>query len=82
MIVGRGIDDIALDPASIMVNRLRQLPKTDRLDAMKPVSQLLRHYCQEQVWSVVHVPALPGEGPGMASRFRQRGRPGLHMLGW
>jgi len=40
----RGIESIVVDPASIEVNRRSRRAKTDRLDAEKLVSQLVRHH--------------------------------------
>lgn len=60
-LVGRGVDSIVVDPASIEVDRRRRRAKTDRLDAEKLVTQLIRHHRGERVWSVVRVPGIPDE---------------------
>ena len=52
---------MVVDPASIEVNRRRRRAKTDRLDAEKLVTQLIRHHRGERVWSVVRVPDVPDE---------------------
>lgn len=52
----RGIESLVVDPASIEVNRRSRRAKTDRLDAVKLVAQLIRHHRGEKVWSVVRVP--------------------------
>jgi transposase len=57
----RGVENIVVDPASIEVNRRRRRAKTDRLDAVKLVTQLIRHHRGERVWSVVRVPDVPDE---------------------
>jgi transposase len=57
----RGIENIVVDPASIEVNRRRRRAKTDRLDAVKLVMQLIRHHRGEKVWSVLRVPGVPDE---------------------
>ncbi len=57
----RGIDNVVVDAASIEVNRRQRRAKTDRLDAVKLVTQLRRHHGGERVWSVVHVPGEPDE---------------------
>ena len=57
VLVARGIDNVVVDAASIEVNRRRRRAQTDRLDAVKLVTQLIRHHRQERVWSVVRVPA-------------------------
>lgn len=60
-LVHRGIENIVVDPASIEVNRRRRRAKTDRLDAVKLVMQLIRHHRGERVWSVLRVPCVPDE---------------------
>ena len=51
-----GIESLVVDPASIEVNRRTRQAKTDRLDAIKLVMQLVRHWRnEERVWSVVRV---------------------------
>jgi transposase len=51
-----------VDSASIETNRRRRRAKSDRLDAAKLVSQLLRyHGGEKKVWSVVHVPSVEDE---------------------
>ncbi len=57
----RRIENVVVDAASIEVNRRRRRAKTDRLDAVKLVTQLLRHHGGERVWSVVRVPAEADE---------------------
>ena len=53
-----GIESLVVDPASIEVNRRTRQAKTDRLDAIKLVMQLVRHWRnEERVWSVVRVPS-------------------------
>lgn len=56
-----GIENLVVDPASIEVNRRRRRAKTDRLDAVKLVTQLIRHHRGEKVWSVVRVPEVADE---------------------
>jgi transposase len=60
-LVSRGIDSLVVDPASIEVNRRYRRAKTDRLDAEKLVTQLIRHHRGEKVWSVVRVPEVRDE---------------------
>jgi transposase len=57
----RGIQNLVVDPASIEVNRRSRRAKTDRLDAVKLVMQLIRHHRGEKVWSVLRVPDVPAE---------------------
>jgi transposase len=61
VLLHRGIENIVVDPASIEVNRRSRRAKTDRLDAVKLVMQLIRHHRGERVWSVVRVPDVPDE---------------------
>lgn len=61
VLLHRGTDNIVVDPASIEVNRRSRRAKTDRLDAVKLVSQLIRYHRGERVWSVVRVPDVPDE---------------------
>ena len=52
-----GLDNIVVDSASIEVNRRKRRAKTDRLDAEKLVTMLVRYHNGETtVFSVVHVP--------------------------
>jgi len=52
-----GIENVVVDSASIEVNRRKRRAKTDWLDAVKLVSQLVRYQTGEpRIWSVVRVP--------------------------
>ena len=56
-LVSRGIINRIVDSSSIEVNRRRRRTKTDRLDAGKLVTMLIRAEGGEQkVWSVINVP--------------------------
>jgi transposase len=56
-LVEKGIENVVVDPASILVDRRRKRAKTDRIDAEQLVQQLIRYWAGEQrVWSVVRVP--------------------------
>jgi transposase len=55
-LVGQGIGNLIVDAASIEVNRRYRRRKTDRLDAAKLVSMLIRHHAGEKLWGVVRVP--------------------------
>ena len=60
-LTSRGIVNSIVDSSSIEVNRRRRRTKTDRLDACKLVTMLLRADAGERnVWRVVNVPT-PGE---------------------
>jgi transposase len=57
-----GIHNIVVDSASIEVSRRKRRAKSDRLDAVKLVSMLIRwHNGEKKVWSVVHVPTVDDE---------------------
>jgi len=52
-----GITNLVVDPASIEVNRRARRAKTDRLDADKLLSMLMRYYGGERrVWAVARIP--------------------------
>jgi transposase len=58
----QGLHNQVVDSASIEVNRRQRRAKSDRLDASKLVSQLLRyHGGEKKVWSVVQVPSVIDE---------------------
>jgi transposase len=57
-----GIENAVVDSSSIEVNRRLRRAKSDRLDARKLVSMLLRYHAGERdVWSVVRVPTVEAE---------------------
>lgn len=57
-----GVSNVIVDSSSIEVNRRRRRAKSDRLDASKLVSMLLRYHGGEtKVWSVVKVPSVADE---------------------
>jgi transposase len=57
-----GRHNLVVDSASIEVNRRRRRLKTDRIDARKLLSMLIRYHNGEvRVWSVVHVPSTEAE---------------------
>lgn len=57
-----GIDNRIVDAASIEVNRRARRRKTDRLDARKLLTMLLREALGEQkVWSVARLPSVEDE---------------------
>ena len=54
--------NLVVDSSSIEVNRRRRHLKTDRIDALKLLSMLIRYHNGEvRVWSVVHVPSPEAE---------------------
>ena len=66
-----GVTNVVVDSASIEVSRRARRAKTDRLDARKLVTMLVRWMLGErQVWQVVHVPPCEVE----AARQRPRTR--------
>ena len=57
-----GVENAVVDSSSIEVNRWRRRAKTDRIDARKLLSMLLRYHGGEsKLWSVVHVPSVQDE---------------------
>jgi transposase len=61
-LVHEGIENLVVDAASIEVNRRQRRAKSDRLDAIKLVSMLIRWYQGEKrVWAVVQVPTPDDE---------------------
>ena len=58
----KDIQNLVVDSASIEVNRRARRAKTDRLDVIKLLTMLLRHYNGEKkVWSIVQVPSPEAE---------------------
>src|SRR5438034_8845118 len=52
-----GVENLIVDSGSIEVNRRQRRAKTDRLDALKLLSMLMRYMGGERrVWTVLHVP--------------------------
>jgi transposase len=61
-LTAQGIDNRIVDSASIEVNRRKRRAKSDRLDAAKLVSMLLRFHAGEtKVWSMLRVPSASAE---------------------
>jgi transposase len=61
-LTAHGVHNCVVDSASIEVNRRKRRAKSDRLDAVKLVSMLLRfHGGESKVWSVVRVPSVTDE---------------------
>jgi transposase len=61
-LVGQAVQSIVVDSASIEVNRRKRRAKSDRLDATKLVTQLIRwHAGERKLWSVVQVPSAEDE---------------------
>ena len=66
-----GVANRVVDSASIEVNRRARRAKTDRLDALKLVTMLVRVCCGEtRVWSEVRVPTVAAEAARQVSRER------------
>lgn len=57
-----GIDNVVVDSASIEVNRRARRAKSDRLDADKLLTMLMRYHGGERrLWSVLRVPSVEQE---------------------
>jgi transposase len=70
-LTARGIANRVVDSASIEVNRRARRAKTDRLDALKLVTMLVRVCAGERrVWSEVRVPTVADEAARQVSRER------------
>jgi transposase len=68
-LVSIGVRNRIVDSASIEVNRRKRRAKSDRLDATKLVSMLIRSLSGEkEVWSEVRVPSLTAEDGRHAHR--------------
>ena len=66
-----GIVNRVVDSASIETNRRARRVKTDRLDALKLVTMLVRVWCGEpRVWREVRVPTVAEEAARQVSRER------------
>jgi transposase len=61
-LVHKGVQNIVVDAASIEVNRRKRRAKSDKLDASKLVSMLIRwHNGEKKLWAVVRVPTVADE---------------------
>lgn len=61
-LTAQGIGNCVVDSGSIEVNRRQRRAKTDRLDAGKLLTMLLRYHGGEsKVWSIVRVPGVADE---------------------
>ena len=61
-LTAQGISNVIVDAASIEVSRRKRRRKTDKLDAAKLLSRLIRwHQGEGKVWSVVQVPSVVEE---------------------
>ena len=84
----QGIANLIVDSASIEVNRRARRTKTDRLDAGKLLTMLIRfHLGEHQVWRIVNVPAAEVEDcrhlhRELASLKRDRTRHINRIKGW
>lgn len=71
-LVARAVDNRVVDSSSIEVNRRARRAKTDRIDALKLVTMLVRVCLGEPgVWREVRVPSLAVEAARHVSRERQ-----------
>jgi transposase len=68
-----GVKNIIVDPSSIEVNRRYRRAKTDRIDGLKLLTMLIRHWAGERkMWSVVRVPTQAQEDERRPGRERGR----------
>ena len=70
-LLSEGIENIIVDSASLEVNRRKRKVKTDRVDAGKLLTMLLRYHGGEpKVWHVVRVPSVDQEdGPSYIGNY-------------
>ncbi len=72
-LLSMGIENIVVDSSSIEVNRRKRRAKTDRIDARKLYTMLVRHDRGEKgVWSVVRVPSREDEDERRTHRELER----------
>src|SRR2546427_11475969 len=68
-----GVENRFGDGGSMEVNRRQRRAKTDRLDALKLLSMLMRYVGGERrVWTVLHVPTAEQEDARRPHRERER----------
>jgi transposase len=68
-----GIQNVVVDSSSIEVNRRYRLKKTDRIDATKLLTMLIRYIDGEQkLWSVLHIPTVEQEDARRLNREMER----------
>ncbi len=68
-----GVTNIVVDSASIEVSRRFRRVKTDRVDAGKLLTMLMRYHSGEQkLWSVLHVPSVEQEDDRRVHREIER----------
>jgi transposase len=68
-----GVKNLVVDSASIEVKRRQRRAKTDRIDARKLQSMLVRHASGEKdVWKIVRVPSKAEEDARRPHRERER----------
>lgn len=68
-----GIHNVVIDSSSIEVNRRYRHKKTDRIDAAKLLTMLIRYVNGEQkLWSVTHVPTVDEEDARRLNREIER----------
>jgi transposase len=71
-LTARGVANVIVDSASIEVKRRKKRVKSDRLDADKLVTMLVRYHAGERkVWSTVHVPGVADEDQRQVHRELQ-----------
>jgi len=71
-LLAQGFESLVIDPASIEVDRRARKRKTDRIDAIKLFTRLIRHAWGERVWKVVRVPTEKEEDGRRLHRERER----------
>lgn len=68
-----GVSNVVVDSSSIEVNRRKRRVKTDKLDARRLLSLLLRYHAGDtDLWSVVRVPSVEDEDARHLHRERKQ----------
>lgn len=71
-LLAHGVHNHVIDSSSIEVNRRQRRAKTDRLDARKLLSMLVRFIHGEKAWAVLRVPSEREEDERRPHRERER----------
>lgn len=72
-LIAQGVQNVIVDSSSIEVKRRQRRAKSDRLDADKLLTMLMRyHLGEKKVWSVVRVPSAAAEDQRQLHRELKR----------
>jgi transposase len=71
-LTANSVENVIVEPASLLVDRRARRAKTDRLDLQSLLGSLFRHRAGEKVWRVVNAPAPDVEDLRRIPRARAR----------